>query len=145
MTSILSALTSSDETAQRHSEAPTMKTYIATGRLPWGPLVQYEVNAEDGHHANLIARRVAHEHGHHGRVHFTSIEMREVQSSNLHRIGYDRRRRVLKIEFRGRKGEISRYSYADINPRTYRELIAAESIGAYFNQRVRSREFTREV
>ena len=62
-----------------------------------------------------------------------AIERTPVRSSALRSVGYDQEQRVLEIEFTG--GAV--YQYFDVPPEVHRGLMAAESHGRYFNQRVR--------
>lgn len=55
-------------------------------------------------------------------------------SSLLAWVGYDAARRQLQVQFRS--GE--RYLYFQVAPTCYRQLLAAESKGAYFNHQIRN-------
>lgn len=56
-----------------------------------------------------------------------------VSSTCIAEIGYDPPDRTLAIRFHnGRE-----YCYADIPPQAHRDLLAADSIGAYFNAAIR--------
>lgn len=57
-----------------------------------------------------------------------------VSSSCIAEIGYEPSHRTLAIRFRGGR----EYCYADIAPEMYQALLAAASIGSYFNARVRN-------
>jgi hypothetical protein len=57
-----------------------------------------------------------------------------VDSSAVRSVGYDRRRRVLEVEVDG--GDI--YQYLDVPAREYFALVSAESIGRYYNQRIKA-------
>jgi hypothetical protein len=59
----------------------------------------------------------------------------EVQSSELKSIGYDVSALLLAAEFRS--GEV--YQYFDVPADLVLELLEAESIGRYFNARIRSK------
>ena len=63
-----------------------------------------------------------------------------VTSSVLRAVGCDADTAELEIEFTS--GDVYRY-YA-VSPRVHRELLAAESPGAYFNQHVNDRYPTRQ-
>jgi KTSC domain len=56
-------------------------------------------------------------------------------SSSLASVAYNVERRILQIEFRDR----STYHYLDVPEQIHRDLLLAESKGAYFNAKVRSR------
>lgn len=56
-----------------------------------------------------------------------------VQSSAVRSVGYDRKRRVLEVEVAG--GTV--YQYLDVPAREYFALVSADSVGRYFNQRIK--------
>lgn len=58
-----------------------------------------------------------------------------VSSTSLRSLGYDVRRRVLEVEFLS--GKI--YRYFEVPGLLLLRLLAADSIGAYFNRHVRDR------
>ena len=66
-----------------------------------------------------------------------AIERTPVRSSALRSVGYDQEQRVLEIEFTN--GAV--YQYFDVPAEVYRGLMAAESHGGYFHQRVRNKSF----
>ena len=59
----------------------------------------------------------------------------ELQSSSLAHVAYDRRRAILEVEFR----DGATYRYTGVPLRAYRDLLQADSKGAYFNHHIRSR------
>ena len=59
---------------------------------------------------------------------------RPVESSLIRSVGYDLPSSVLEIEFADGKGL---YEYYDVSLSVYSRLMAAESIGAYFNEHIR--------
>ena len=61
------------------------------------------------------------------------MELRDVVSSNLKSIGYDARRRVLYVEFRG--GAL--YRYSGVGAVIHHRLLLAPSKGEYFHRRIR--------
>jgi hypothetical protein len=63
------------------------------------------------------------------------VKRRPIESSVLRSVGYSPQTAELEIEFRS--GDVYRY-YA-VPPRVYRELIAADSPGAYFNRNISDR------
>ncbi len=63
-----------------------------------------------------------------------------VTSSVLRSIGYDSNTAELEIEFTS--GDV--YRYYTVPPRVYRELLAADSLGAYFNTHVSDTYPTRQ-
>jgi KTSC domain len=62
------------------------------------------------------------------------IEMQKVDSSNLAKAGYDAETKTLRIEFRG-SGQV--WDYEDVSEKTFENLLAAPSIGKFFNQSVK--------
>lgn len=58
-----------------------------------------------------------------------------VDSSNLAAVGYDPETRTLEIEFRN--GRV--YRYFDVPSDVYEELMAADTLGGYFNRNIRNR------
>ncbi|MEA3203522.1 MAG: hypothetical protein QOI63_1197 [Thermoplasmata archaeon] len=63
------------------------------------------------------------------------MRRKAVASSSLRSVGYDARRRVLEVEFEG--GAV--YRYEDVPEARHAALLAAESLGSYFNRFVRDR------
>src|ERR1700729_3919293 len=59
----------------------------------------------------------------------------EVRSSSLARLSYDRQPAILQVEFR----DGTAYQYAGVPLMTYLDLLRADSMGAFFNQHIRSR------
>jgi hypothetical protein len=58
-----------------------------------------------------------------------------VESSTLTTVAYDPADRMLQLEFRS--GGV--YCYLGVPPGVYRDLMAANSNGAYFNRNIRGR------
>ena len=56
-----------------------------------------------------------------------------VESSSVASVGYDPASRVLEVEFQG--GGV--YRYLEVPPEIHAELLAADSIGRFVNQRVK--------
>jgi hypothetical protein len=61
------------------------------------------------------------------------VERAPVSSRQLASIGYDDASSTLEVEFR--KGGV--YQYFGVSAEIYRQLIAAQSIGMYFNDVIR--------
>lgn len=59
----------------------------------------------------------------------------EVRSSSLARLSYDRRQAILQVEFR----DGTEYEYTGVPPKTYENLLQADSKGSYFNHYIRNR------
>jgi hypothetical protein len=58
----------------------------------------------------------------------------DVDSTTLAKLAYDTRRQILQVEFR----DGSVYQYSGVPLQTYRDLLGADSKGAYFNRHIRS-------
>jgi hypothetical protein len=58
-----------------------------------------------------------------------------VESSTLAAVAYDHAGEVLRLEFRSHAA----YIYFDVPPSVYRDLMAADSKGSYFNRYIRGR------
>lgn len=63
------------------------------------------------------------------------VILRDVESSALSRVGYDKREHVLVAEFKD-SGAI--YAYYDVPESVYNALLDADSIGSYFYYNVRT-------
>ena len=61
------------------------------------------------------------------------MRRRRVESTTVRSVGYQRRSRVLEIEFRS--GAV--YQYVDVPATVYEEFWKAESKGKYFNGEIR--------
>jgi hypothetical protein len=61
------------------------------------------------------------------------MRRRQVNSSSLRSIAYDSRSRILEIEFHS--GRV--YQYLDVSQTVFEELLAQDSLGAYFNTEIR--------
>jgi hypothetical protein len=57
-----------------------------------------------------------------------------VESSNIKAVGYDEATKTLTVQFLS--GQT--WSYADVPPKTYRELMDADSVGGYFSREIRN-------
>lgn len=64
-----------------------------------------------------------------------------VQSSAVVSVGYDKKRRVLEVEVEG--GAV--YQYLDVPAREYFALISADSVGRYYNQKIKAAYEFRKV
>jgi hypothetical protein len=58
-----------------------------------------------------------------------------VESTILMAVAYDSSSRVLHLQFRNR----AIYHYFGVPPATYQDLMAAPSMGSYFNRNIRGR------
>ena len=61
------------------------------------------------------------------------MERQSVNSSELRSVGYDVKTRTMEAEFTD--GPV--YRYFNVPPDAHRQLMAAPSIGAYFNKNIR--------
>lgn len=62
------------------------------------------------------------------------MQREKVDSSQIVSIGYEPATQKLEIEFKTR----SVYEYANVEPEVYADLIASESIGRFFGQKIKS-------
>ena len=71
------------------------------------------------------------------------IKMTEIESSSVHSVGYDQEAKQLHVTFRGRDGaELpARYVYDDVPREIYDGLIASDSKGVYFREKVKTGKF----
>lgn len=69
------------------------------------------------------------------------MRRRRVESSAVRSVGYDEQRHELEIEYA--EGGVYRYSL--VPRRSYEELLAAPSIGAYVAKRIKPRHAATEV
>jgi hypothetical protein len=61
-------------------------------------------------------------------------EWQPLASSNLSAVRYNADERVLEVEFTSG----TQYSYADVGPETYKDLLSADSHGKFFHAHIRS-------
>lgn len=71
----------------------------------------------------------------------TSADTGIVKSSNLHKVDYDKKTKVLIITFLNRR----KYSYRDVPAVRYNGLMNAASKGEYFNKFIRYRYKYKEI
>lgn len=62
------------------------------------------------------------------------MELREVESSAVTRVGYDEREQSLYVEFKPKR---ELYRYLTVPEERYGELLEAASIGGYVNQEIK--------
>jgi hypothetical protein len=67
-------------------------------------------------------------------IELNEIELKEVKSSNIARIGYDAESSTLVVEFKGS----GKYAYAGVPEKEYLELLEAKSVGQHFHAKIRS-------
>jgi len=70
-------------------------------------------------------------------IRFTSTLRTEtvaIESSSLDKVAYHHQRAILQVEFR----DGTLYHYLGVPIQTYRDLLQADSKGAYFNHRIRN-------
>lgn len=63
------------------------------------------------------------------------IELREVKSSNISRVGYDAEKCVLVVEFKSG----TKYSFFGVTVKEHAELLKAKSVGSHFHARIRNK------
>lgn len=63
----------------------------------------------------------------------TNITRVDVESLQIQSVGYSEKSSVLEIEFKG--GGV--YQYKNVSPKTYVDLLEAESVGRYFGQNIK--------
>ena len=61
------------------------------------------------------------------------MELKPVQSSNITHVGYEPATKEMQITFNSGKT----YSYTDVEPEHYQQLINADSIGSHFSKWIR--------
>lgn len=62
-----------------------------------------------------------------------AIEMKEVKSSNIQRVGYDPLEKTMRVQF----SSGTAFVYKDVPRETFDNLRSAKSIGNYFAQNIR--------
>jgi hypothetical protein len=67
------------------------------------------------------------------------MDREEVSSSLLSSVGYNPDNQLLEVELQD--GKI--YQYTDVPAETYQGLMAADSLGRYFNHHIRGRNYRR--
>jgi KTSC domain len=69
------------------------------------------------------------------------MHRRPVESSVLVSVGYDRKRRVLEVELVS--GAV--YQYLAVPPKDFMALLAAESVGRFYNKHIKATYDYREL
>ncbi|WIV68842.1 KTSC domain-containing protein [Natrialbaceae archaeon AArc-T1-2] len=67
------------------------------------------------------------------------MDRESVSSSLVNSVGYDPDEEVLEVELQN--GRI--YQYRDVSEEIYREFLAANSLGRYFNRHIRDLSYVR--
>lgn len=62
-------------------------------------------------------------------------------SSNVEKVAYDLGNRALLVEFK--KGGV--YRYDGITPKTFGELVSADSVGSYLSSRIKNNYIERKI
>lgn len=66
------------------------------------------------------------------------MEWKEVESSQIHSVGYDDATQTLGIRFKPTKSKpITEYHYANVTKGMYDGLVEAESVGRYFGNYIK--------
>ena len=60
------------------------------------------------------------------------MEIKQVKSSNIFGVGYDKEKSKLRICFKN----ITMYDYEEVPEEMYNKLLASKSIGSFFNQNI---------
>ena len=68
------------------------------------------------------------------------MKMKNLNSSNIKRIGYDAELHLMTVEFHRRDG-VAIYSYPDTSLKIFEGMLTAESPGKYFNEHIRGKPF----
>lgn len=61
------------------------------------------------------------------------MDRQQVKSSNLKSVGHDPEQSILEVEFKS--GAV--YQYEEVPEDVYQDMLAAESVGKYFNTQVK--------
>ena len=70
---------------------------------------------------------------------YKAIPMTPVVSKQLAAVGYDAASKTLAVTFSRGTGAI--YHYPNVEPKTHADMMAAESLGAYFGQHIKALAF----
>lgn len=62
--------------------------------------------------------------------------MQPVKSSNIVSIGYDPLARTMRVKF---KGDQPPYQFDNVDPETHANLMAAQSVGSHFHDKIKGR------
>jgi hypothetical protein len=67
------------------------------------------------------------------------FDMHNVESSNIHSIGYDQTQETARVCFKDKKGGISStYDYAHVPPSVFDRWLKAPSAGKFFQSNIKS-------
>lgn len=69
------------------------------------------------------------------------IDMRQVNSANIHSIGYDAANKELHVEFKGRKG----YVYKEVSPEIYAKFKGSQSLTKFLNANIKGKHEYRRL
>ena len=69
------------------------------------------------------------------------VQMDDVRSSNIRKVGYDFNKNELHVQFRN--GSV--YVYSEVPPQTHRGLMAADSVGGYLDRFIKNKFTFRKV
>lgn len=67
------------------------------------------------------------------------MNMQQVESTQIHAIGYSPETKTLAIQFKSKTGPGSTYHYAGVPPEEHAALIGADSIGKQFGASIKGR------
>lgn len=68
-------------------------------------------------------------------IELKEIELKEVKSSNITRIGYDAEAGTLVVEFKSG----TKYSFSGVTTKEHQDLVEAQSVGSHFHANIRSK------
>ena len=66
-----------------------------------------------------------------------SMKRIPVKSTCLASVGYDPKRHILEVEFKGSRA--GNYQYHGVPPQEHRRLMQADSVGKYYNRKIKDR------
>lgn len=69
------------------------------------------------------------------------MNLQPVVSSQIAAIGYDQATKILAVQFKGKNGPGTIYTYADVPPEVHHGLMNAESKGKFFGERIKKAGF----
>lgn len=70
-----------------------------------------------------------------------AIELQEVDSSQIAKIGYNPEASLLMIEFHNKKGENTQYVYPEVSQEQWDAFESADSVGSHFFRNLKNLDF----
>lgn len=66
------------------------------------------------------------------------MQMKEIDSSNIHAVGYSETDELLAVQFKTKTGEAGNtYYYKDVPEEEFREFMESDSKGRYFSSHIK--------